>query len=181
MVECNLPKVEVASSSLVTRSRPYLLLDSRYSSPDFNGIVEDSISMNRQAYSPGAVLVIVDPAFGEKLRTVPAGQPVWIVMSPVNKPVIRSLWASDAAPDHLSGITGFRFDEGVSTEDVLLAELSEIDLHHGPYSSSSPYTQIMVMGARLTVDVRAGLSEFGFTDFTETEDGFSASRSDEDA
>jgi hypothetical protein len=129
----------------------------------------------------GSVLVIVDPAFGEKLRAVPAGQPVWIVMSSANEPVVRSLWANQASPDHLTEITGFRFNEHVSAEDRFLAELGAIDLHHGPYSSPSPYTEIAVRGARPTADVRAALSEFGFTDVTEMEDGFTTRRTLEDA
>lgn len=137
--------------------------------------------MNSQKHSTGSVLVIVDPAFGEKLRTVPTGQPVWIAMSPANEPVVRSLWAGRAAPDHLTGITGFRFDESVSAEDLFLAVLDTIDLHHGPYTSASSYVEIAVRGARPTAEVRAGLSEFGFTDSTETEDGFAARRTQEEA
>lgn len=62
--------------------------------------------MNSQRDSTGSVLVIVAPAFGEKLRAVPTGQPVWIAMSPANVPAVRSLWAGQGAPDHLTGITG---------------------------------------------------------------------------
>ena len=139
--------------------------------------------MNDVIDSTGSsVLVIVDPIFGEKLRRVPAGQPVWITMSPTNEPVIRSLWATNqVGSDHLTGITVFRFDEFVSTEERLLTELYAIDLHHGPYSSPSPYTEIAVRGARPTADVRAGLSRFGFSDFEETEDGFTARRTLEEA
>jgi hypothetical protein len=128
------------------------------------------------------VVVIVDPAFGEKLRTVPAGQPVWITMSPANEPVIRSLWSTSQSPtNHLTGITGFHFVESDSAEDRLLGELDEIDLHHGPYSSPSPYTEVIVRGARLIPDVRASLEEYGFSDFTEAADGFTARRSLEEA
>ena len=139
--------------------------------------------MNDVTDSTGSsVLVVVDPLFAEKLRTVPAGQPVWITMSPTNEPVILSLWATgQVGSDHLTGITVFRFDEGVSAEERLLTELYAIDLHHGPYSSPSPYTEIAVRGARLTVDVRAGLSRFGFSDFTEAEGGFTARRTLEEA
>lgn len=137
--------------------------------------------MNSQRDSTGSVLVIVDPAFGEKLRAVPTGQPVWIAMSPANEPVVRSLWAGQGAPDHLTGITGFSFEESVSAEDLLLAELDTVDLHHGPYSSASSYTEIAVKGTRPTANVRAGLLEFGFTDFTDTEDGFIARRTQEEA
>lgn len=137
--------------------------------------------MDRQQDSRRSVLVIIDPAFGEKLLTVPPGQPVWIAMSSANEPVVRSLWAGQAAPAHLAAITGFRLDEKASAEDLFLAQLDRIDFHHGPYSSVSSYVEIAVKGARLTAEVRAGLSELGFTDFTETEAGFTARRSREEA
>src|SRR5690348_7219033 len=126
----------------------------------------------------GSVLVIVDPAFGEKLRTVDAGQPVWIVMSPENERIVRSLWASETAPDHLTGITGFRFVQGVSPEDMLIGELSTIDLHHGPNSSADPWTELVVIGARPTSGVQGALHEFGFDHIIETEGGFRARRTD---
>lgn len=131
--------------------------------------------------SAESVLVIVDPGFGEKLRSIPAGRPVWITMSSANEPIVRSLWERQGSPDHLTGITGFRFDGGVSAEGRFLAELDTIDLHHGPYSSTSPYREVVVIGARLTAEVQAGLSEFGFTDFAKTEDGFTARRIQEEA
>jgi hypothetical protein len=127
------------------------------------------------------LLVIVDPGFGEKLRSIPLGQPVWITMSSANEPTVRSLWECQKAHDHLTGITGFRFDDGVSPGDRLLAELDTIDLHHGARSSTSPYTEIVVMGAHPTAEVRKGLSELGFADFTETENGFTARRTPEEA
>ena len=137
--------------------------------------------MSRPIADTLPVLVILDSGFGEKLRSIPVGQPVWITMSPENEPTVRSLWECREAPDHLTGITGFRFDNGVSAEDRFLAELDSIDLHHGPYSSTSPYTEIVVMGARLTAEVRAELSELGFAEFAETQDGFAARRSHEEA
>lgn len=147
---------------------------SRAEKTDFMNVTKDC--------KESLVVVILDPTFGENLRTIPAGQPVWITMSPANEPVIRSLWSTGQSPtNHLTGITGFHFDEGVSAEDRLLAELDTIDLHHGPYSSPAPYTEIAVRGARLTSDVRSGLWEYGFSDFTETEDGFTARRTPEEA
>jgi hypothetical protein len=128
-----------------------------------------------------SVLVILDPAFGEKLLSIPAGRPVWITMSPVNEPFVRAIWNTRETSSHLVGITGFHFNANASAESTLLNELSTIDLHHGPYSSTTPYTQITSIGVRLTADIRAALAEYGFTDFAETEDGFKATRSSEAA
>jgi len=121
------------------------------------------------------LLVVLDADFGDRLRQSWHGQPVWIVMSPVNEPVIRSLWATYSGQDHLTGVTGFRFDSNIAAEDSFIAELGTIDLHHGPYSTSSPYTILDVIAARR--DIREALSELGFTDFIETAEGFSAERS----
>lgn len=137
--------------------------------------------MNHLNASAESVLVIVAPDFGEKLRTIPAGRPVWITMSSANEPIVRSQWETRGSADHLTGITGFHFDREISAEDRFLAELDTIDLHHGRYSSTSPYTEIVVVGARLTAEIRADLSDLGFTDFAEAEDGFAARRTHEEA
>src|SRR6516225_5656781 len=94
------------------------------------------------------LLVVLDADFGDRLRQSWHGQPVWIVMSPVNEPVIRSLWATYSGQDHLTGVTGFRFDSNIAAEDSFIADLGTIDLHHGPYSTSSPYTILDVIAAR---------------------------------
>jgi hypothetical protein len=42
--------------------------------------------------SPYRVHVVVDPAFGQRLADLPAGEPVWVVASTINEPVVRQLW-----------------------------------------------------------------------------------------
>jgi len=66
-------------------------------------------------------------------------------MSFTNEPVVRSLWANHPELNHLTGITGMWFDPLVA-EDRFIAELGTIDLHHGPYSTSNPYTELEVVG-----------------------------------
>jgi hypothetical protein len=97
-------------------------------------------------------------------------------MSPVNAPEVRALWANTSSPNHLTGITGFAHDERAAAEDRLLGQLSMIDLHHGPYSTDTPYTVLAVIGAQLTEPVRAALSELGFSRFQHRPDGFTATR-----
>ena len=129
----------------------------------------------------GHVLVVLDPDFGDRLRDVWPGQAVWITMSPANEPVVRAIWASARSSNHLVGITGFRYQENISEQDRLLAELETIQLHHGPYSTSSPFTVLKVIGCKLTDAVQSALSELGFYDHRQSPEGFIATRSEEQA
>src|SRR5262245_35833389 len=132
--------------------------------------------MSSEKSSVQEVLVVLDPNFGDRLRDAWRGQPVWITMSPPNAPEVQALWANTPSPNHLTGITGFAHEEGVAAEDRLLAELSTIDLHHGPYSTNTPYSVLTVIGAQLTEPVRAALSELEFSTFQQRPDGFAAAR-----
>ena len=129
----------------------------------------------------GSVLVVLDPNYGERLRQMWPGRPVWIVMSPINEPTVRSLWASHPDRDHLTGITGLRFDADALPENGLLDNLDMIDLHHGTHSSKDPYTVLEVSGAGLRIDVREALCKLGFETFLEHGGGFTARRSTEEA
>jgi hypothetical protein len=102
-------------------------------------------------------------------------------MSPINEPTVRSLSASHPDCDHLSGITVFRFDANALPEKNFLDILYMVDLHHGPYSSTDPYTVLEVSGARLMIDVREALCKLGFEEFLEHAGGFTARRSTEEA
>ncbi|MEA2779198.1 MAG: hypothetical protein QOK29_742 [Rhodospirillaceae bacterium] len=102
-------------------------------------------------------------------------------MSPVNGSVVHALWASAPSPSHLTGITGFGYDPGIAAEERLLAELDNIDLHHGPYSTNSPYTVLEVIGAQLIPAIQDALSELGFSAFKQSPGGFVATRSEEEA
>jgi hypothetical protein len=126
------------------------------------------------------VLVVVDPSFGKRLRDAWHGQPVWITMSPVNAPEVRALWASAPSPNRLAAITGFLYEEKATAEDRLLGQLSAIDLHYGPYSTTTPYAVFTVIGAHLTEQVRAALSALGFTIFQPQPNGFTAARGEDD-
>jgi hypothetical protein len=137
--------------------------------------------MNDPTKSGREVLVVLDPNFGERLRDEWHGQGVWITMSPVNAVTVRSLWATAPSQNHLTGITGFTHEKDATAEDRLLAHLSDIDLHHGPYSTKSPYTALAVIGTPLSDNIRTALSQLGFLEFKERRDGFVANRSKEEA
>ena len=122
------------------------------------------------------VFVVVDRDFGERLSKLQRDVPVWIVDTPVNKPAAQQLWSQQPEPNHLTGVTTFKDMKTAPPEDLLLAQLDSIDLHHGSYSADPPYTVIEVIGAALTGRVKSELSEFGFSDFHPTQSGFVATR-----
>ena len=123
------------------------------------------------------ILLIYDQAFGEKLREATPSSPIWIVASPANNPYIAEAWSQGHA-DHLVGVTKLNHDPASRAEDHFLDDLSTIDLHHGPYSTDTPYTALEVLGLRMTDQFRQALSQLGFDQINETDTGFHAKRND---
>jgi len=110
------------------------------------------------------------------LAELPRGVPVWIVDTPSNKPVAQHLWKERPNESHLTGITTFDDMESSSPEELLIAELDVIDLHHGPYSADPPYSVLEVLGTQLTDSVEHALAAYGFDQFRENPSGFTAIR-----
>ena len=124
--------------------------------------------------APYRVRVVVDPNFGERLASLPAHEPVWVIDSAANSPVAHRLWRERPAENHLTGITTFKSGGNCSPEEELLAQLGTIDLHHGEYSANPPYTVIEVIGCSPSDGVRAALAERGFRVDSPTANGFTA-------
>jgi hypothetical protein len=122
------------------------------------------------------VTVIVDGNFGERLAQLPADEPVWIIESEANTPVVQRLWKASTATDHLTGITIFQAGEGLTPEEQFLAQLDTIDLHHGEYSAAPPYSVLEVIGCEPSDGVAAALHGLGFRVDTSTREGFVASQ-----
>ena len=125
---------------------------------------------------PYKVCVVVDREFGERLAEIESGVPVWIVDTPANKPMAQRLWKEHPHESHLTGITTFNDWNPFSPEDLLIGELDMIDLHHGSYSTDTPYTISEVFGAPPSERIKAKLPEYGFNEFHPTAPGFSAVR-----
>ena len=125
---------------------------------------------------PYTVCVVVDREFGDRLSELAAEVPVWIVNTTLNRTAAQQLWKERKHEDHLRGVTTFEGSESSSPEDLLVSQIDTIDLHHGIYSASPPYTILEVLGAALSDRIKAELSKFGFTEFSATPKGFCASR-----
>lgn len=126
--------------------------------------------------APYSVTLILDRTYGDGLLALPVGTAVWIVDTPPNRAAAQSVWARRTSDSHLNGVTTFKIREEASAEEILLGELSTIDLHHRTYSAEPPYTVLEVMGAAVTEQIKSAMSAFGFTDFQSTALGFRAVR-----
>jgi len=126
---------------------------------------------------PYIVAVVLDPDFGDRLRGLSAGMPVWIAEIPSNRVAAEAAWASRPVGTHLDGVTTFRVDRSLTPEAWLVDILPTVDLHHGDYSHDPPYAGVAVFGANPTPEVRAALVEFGLVNVVERPGGFLATRS----
>lgn len=112
------------------------------------------------------VIVVLDSDFGERLRGLPAPSRVWIVLSEVNEPAVRALWAAG----RIGQVTGMQCVQGVSTEDRFLDELPVILLHHPALSAME------VIGLEAGPAVSTALKALGFAEIVSTAFGFTAVR-----
>ena len=126
--------------------------------------------------NPCKVNAVVDRSFGERLRELPAGTPVWIVSSPTNRASAQRLWKELPTENHLTGITTLTDSDTSSTEELLLSQLDMIDLQHGIHSANPPYTILEVIGTLITERIKSELAQFGFNEFQPLAKGFCAVR-----
>jgi hypothetical protein len=122
------------------------------------------------------VIIVVDPAFGDRLADLLSSMPLWVVDTAINRSVAERLRRERTAGTHLTDITIFRHKPGSTPEEHLIVELSMIDLHHGPYSADPPYSELEIYGAADTPEIRSALGEIGFEMTERTDTGFRAMR-----
>lgn len=123
---------------------------------------------------PYKVHVIVDRAFGERLREIPVGEPAWIVDTDVNHEAYEAVGRERKSVNHLEGLSAFTVDSRKTPEDWLICEIATIDLHHGEWSHFPPWSVINVIGTSWSQRIQAELSGFGFEYHTDTAEGFLA-------
>jgi len=120
--------------------------------------------------------VIVDTAFGNRLREMPIGEPVWIVDSEINGLAYNSVGKERQPKSHLEGLSSFKVDKDGSPEDWLVSEIQTIDLHHGEMSHDPPWSMINVIGVKWSQRIQEELERFGFNRHENTTEGFTAWR-----
>jgi hypothetical protein len=115
------------------------------------------------------VHLIVAPDYGERLTDIPPGEPAWVADTLSNRPVIQRMWSQKR-----EGITSFQVAHTATPEDWLIDVLDQVELHHGEYSQSPPYSVLQVVGTTLSPRLRAELESYGFGQFEDAPDGFLA-------
>jgi hypothetical protein len=117
------------------------------------------------------VVVVVDPAFGERLWKIAARRDLWTVDSDVNRAVVKELRETRESARGWSSLS--IWSPGLKD---WTAQLDTLELHHGEYSSDPPLDALSVYGATLTPEVAAALREHGYGDLGPTALGFVAFR-----
>ena|SRR3989442_15403212 len=119
--------------------------------------------------SSSKVHLIVAPDYGELLASLPSGEPAWVADTPPNKTVIQRMWSQK-----WEGITSFQVAPTATPEDWVLSILGQVELHHGEYSQSPPYSALQVVGTGLSQRLREEFEIYGFKQFEDAPDGFLA-------
>lgn len=120
------------------------------------------------------VFSILDTLFSEKVVALSADYPVWIIDSPLNRPVVHQLWQQSRQGD--LSLTIFNNTQDVSIEDKLLGIFLAVDEHHGETSfcSEEAYTRLTVLGLPPTREVEELLADIEFAVCYVFPAGFSA-------
>lgn len=118
-----------------------------------------------------AIIVGAVPRFD--LRKIARSMEVWAPNLPEHKQTAERI--REALPE--SSITLFDAAAFESPEQKFPSWLPAVDLHHGEYSSETPWAVMHVYGASITVEITRALKEYGVEEITPTEDGFRACRS----
>lgn len=125
---------------------------------------------------PYSVSVVLDREFGPRLGEILDTGPVWAVDSPGNRDSAQKPWSEFPDRDHLRGVTVFKTATDRSAQQSLIDEIETIEMHHGVYSADPAYTVLRVIGCELQPDIQRALEDLGFDSFSQTDNGFEATR-----
>jgi hypothetical protein len=127
-----------------------------------------------------ALIVIVDPNYGDGLERAAQSAPVWIVDTKRNKDASKRLWNISPRADHREkgAVTTY---EAINPEDrlsSLLGIVPQLESHHGKLVANEltfPDGFVLgVIGLQMDTEVTTALREHGFRSFIKTSEGFEA-------
>jgi hypothetical protein len=115
------------------------------------------------------ITVVVGPGFAVELERLAPGRHVWALRLPEYETITQKYRATAGGYDFNSGITLFNDHGSPSPEAELVEIFPTIEEHHGD-------SEIEVLGADPTPDVRSELSAYGFGEISPSPHGFIARR-----
>lgn len=119
------------------------------------------------------VAIIVGTESSFDLQKIAGSMEVWAPNLPKYKQAAERI--RETLPE--SSVTLFNPTASDSPEQEFLSWLPTVDLHHGEYSSETPWEVMHVYGAVITIEITEALKEYGVEEITPTEFGFRACRS----
>jgi hypothetical protein len=131
---------------------------------------------------PHSVALVVDRQFGERLVALSERLHVWVINSPANRSVAERIWRDLGGAHSLErGVTTFDASAQACPSEVAADQLSSIDLHHGEYSHSPPWSLLEVYGTEPTPTLTAALRDFGLAEIIQQPGFFIARQTPEGA
>lgn len=121
-------------------------------------------------------VVVLDPAFGDRIMQVGMHNDIWIAPSEQNRKAadrLRDLLKRQSNPPLVSMWSSPRTG---STEEEWLGILQDIEIHHGEHAHDPIVTALRIIGASPEPHVVAALSRYGYTRIRTHDGGFTASR-----
>lgn len=124
----------------------------------------------------GTVARVVDETYGDRLHLLAARMPVWIIGSPANSAAAHGWWSAHEQDPLGTRVTLFTGVTGATREDLVVATIGTIDMHHGPEAEAFPFTILSVCGVKPSPAIRETLRTYGLTELRDTPDGFVATK-----
>ena len=124
------------------------------------------------------VALVLDPAFGERLKQLADRVHTWVVDTPGNRKVAELVWALEGSrPASIErGVTTFDAVPDVNPEEWCTSIVATIDRHHDEFSHHPGYSVLEVYGLRYHERLKPYFAELGFGTFENTDYGFRASK-----
>lgn len=128
------------------------------------------------------LVVVLDPDYGDRIKTAAQIAPVWVVASLVNRAACERIWAAHRTVDHRErgAVTCYDVTDHEDRLGNLLSVLPTLEEHYGEihddrFSFPSGFV-LGVLGLNPTETVTSALKEFGFSAFVELAEGLNASK-----
>lgn len=132
-----------------------------------------AVGPNETSDGPSSnVAIIVGAESSFDLQKIAVSMEVWAPNLPEYKQAAERI--RETLPE--SSVTLFNPATSESPEQEFLSWLPTVDLHHGEYSSETPWEVMHVYGATITAEIKRALTEYGVEEITPTDFGFRACR-----